>query len=129
MLFKLNKDLKTQIQGISPQALEVLKSYNWPGNVRELGNILERIINFCSEDYIDLEHLPAQLIQEAGLQTGGDGPHTLRQCLIEAEKAIILEALHTAKGNKMQAARALGIHRSVLYRKLAQYNLPDHEIS
>lgn len=129
LIFKLNKDLKTQIKGISLQAMEVLKSYNWPGNVRELGNILERIINFCTDDYIDLEHLPTQLVQEAGLQNGGDGPHTLRQCLIEAEKNIILEALHTAKGNKMQAARALGIHRSVLYRKLAQYNLPEHETS
>ncbi|WP_308893806.1 sigma-54 interaction domain-containing protein [Candidatus Desulfosporosinus nitrosoreducens] len=127
LISKLNRDLKTQIKGISPQALEVLKSYNWPGNVRELGNILERIINFCTDDYIDLEHLPAQLVREAGLQNAVDGPHTLRQGLIKAEKNLIFDALHAAKGNKMQAARALGIHRSVLYRKLAQYNLPEYE--
>ncbi|OLN25857.1 sigma-54 interaction domain-containing protein [Desulfosporosinus metallidurans] len=125
LIAKLNRDLRKQIKGISPQAMEVLKSYNWPGNVRELGNILERIINFCTDDYINLEHLPAQLMREKGLKNYGDGPYTLRQGLIEAEKNIILNALHVAKGNKMQAARALGIHRSVLYRKLAQYNLPE----
>jgi len=127
LIEKLNKDFGTRTKGISPEALEVLKSYNWPGNVRELGNMLERIINFCTDDYIDLEHLPAQLIRETGLQKFGDGPYTLKQGLIEAEKSMILNALHVAKGNKMQAARALGIHRSVLYRRLAQYNLPDYE--
>ena len=126
LIAKLNKDFGTQTKGISPQALEVLKSYNWPGNVRELGNILERIINFCTDDYIDLEHLPAQLIRETGLRKYGDGQYTLKQGLFEAEKSMILKALHVAKGNKMQAARALGIHRSVLYRKLAQYNLPEY---
>ncbi|WP_407313140.1 helix-turn-helix domain-containing protein [Desulfosporosinus sp. SB140] len=46
---------------------------------------------------------------------------------IEAEKEIIFNALEAAKGNKMQAARVLGVHRSVLYRKLAQYNHPEYE--
>ncbi|WP_088227575.1 sigma-54-dependent Fis family transcriptional regulator [Desulfosporosinus sp. FKB] len=127
LIVKLNKDLGTHVKGITRQALKVLKSYNWPGNVRELGNILERIINFCPDDYIDLEHLPAQLRLETGLRSYGDGPYTLRQGLIEAEKNIILNALHTAKGNKMQAARILGIHRSVLYRKIAQYSLSHYD--
>jgi PAS domain S-box len=123
LIAKLNRDLGTMVKGISPQAMEVLKFYNWPGNVRELGNVLERIINYCTDDYIDLEHLPAHLMRVTGLRNSGAGMNTLKQGLIEAEKNIILDALHAAKGNKMQAARALGIHRSVLYRKLAQYNL------
>jgi len=126
LIVKLNRDFRTQIKGITPQAMEILRSYNWPGNVRELGNILERIINFCTDGYIDLEHLPAQLIRETGLLHYGDGAYTLKRGLIETEKSMILNALHVAKGNKMQAARALGIHRSVLYRKLAQYNLPEY---
>jgi len=126
LIVNLNRDFGTHTKGVSPQALEVLKSYNWPGNVRELGNILEQIINFCTDDYIDLKHLPAQIIRETRLQHYGDGPYTLKQGLIEAEKSIILNALQVAKGNKMQAARALGIHRSVLYRRLAQYNLPKY---
>lgn len=127
LIAKLNKDLGTLIKGISPQAMEVLKSYNWPGNVRELGNVLERIINYCTDDYIDLEHFPAQLIRMTELPNNGDGTNTLKQGLIEAEKNLILNALQVAKGNKMQAARALGIHRSVLYRKLALYNLRECE--
>ena len=123
---KLNREFGTRIKGISPEAMEVLKSYNWPGNIRELGNIMERIINLCTDNYIDLEHLPSQLMRETGFRNYGDGPYTLKQGLIEAEKNLILYALHVTKGNKMQAARVLGIHRSVLYRKLAKYNLPEY---
>jgi PAS domain S-box-containing protein len=126
LIAKLNKDLGTKIKGISLEAMKVLQSYNWQGNVRELGNILERIFNLCTEDYIDLKHLPAQLMQGTSFRDYGDGPFTLKQGLIQAEKDMILNALHVANGNKMQAARALGIHRSVLYRKLAQYNLPEY---
>lgn len=127
LIAKLNRALGTLIKGISPQAMEILKSYSWPGNVRELGNVLERILNFCTDDYIDREHFPAELMQMTGVRNYGDSPNMLKQGLIEAEKNIILNALHAAKGNKMQAARALGIHRSVLYRKLAQYNLSECE--
>lgn len=123
LIAKLNKELGTRIKGITPEAMEILKSYHWPGNVRELGNVLERIINYCTDDYIDLEHLPAHLMIVTDLRSYQDGFSTLKQGLIEAEKKMILDALSVAKGNKMQAARALGIHRSVLYRKLAQYNL------
>ncbi|KLU61643.1 arginine utilization regulatory protein RocR [Peptococcaceae bacterium CEB3] len=127
LIAKLNRELGTGVQGISPEAMGVLKAYHWPGNVRELGNVLERMLNLCTDDSIDLRDLPAHLLRGAGLPNREECSSTLKECLYEAEKNMILNALYATKGNKMQAARALGIHRSVLYRKLAQYNLPEFD--
>jgi DNA-binding NtrC family response regulator len=56
----------TNIQDVTPRALEALKAYDWPGNIRELRNALERAIIFCDDPAIDLHHLPGE-IQEKRL--------------------------------------------------------------
>lgn len=122
---RLNQRLGTLITGISPEALKVLMSYSWPGNIRELENILERAMIICDESVIYPHHL--SLPVRGGLQDSNSPEKqvgkTLEDVMGEAERKIILSTLKQTKGNKVQAARLLGIHRSVLYKKMSHYNL------
>ena len=60
-----NRDMGKNIAGISPEALEALKAHDWPGNIRELRNVIERAAVFCSEDQIQLNHLPREILDGA----------------------------------------------------------------
>lgn len=106
---------------IADDAMETLKQYSWPGNVRELRNVLERVMIVSNDNVIHVEDLAA-MIRNHGMETGMPGAAypdgTLRQKLEEAEKRIILETLCRTKGNKVQASKVLGIHRSSLYERL-----------
>jgi len=66
LLRQSNMSMGTNIQDVTPRALEALKAYDWPGNIRELRNALERAIIFCDDPAIDLHHLPGE-IQEKRL--------------------------------------------------------------
>lgn len=123
LIARLNSNLSTQVMLVSDDAKDVLRQYAWPGNIRELENILERTMNISDDRVIQPEHLPVQLRRAVGETKGGAGQKTLEEALQTAEKEIILNALRQAGGNKMQAARVLNIHRSVLYKKLAKYRL------
>lgn len=123
LIAKLNQKLGTYVEGVSNEAMELLKQYPWPGNIRELENVLERAMNISDERFIYPEHLPVQLRQTLRGNNSTYGQKTLEQGIFEAERNIILNALRQAKGNKVHAAQALGIHRSVLYKKLARHNL------
>ena len=112
---------------VSPEALKVLSGYPWPGNVRELENVLDQVFALGrAETRIDLEHLPPGLkggaleVGEAPDSFGGDeGPTTFRQ----GEALLIRQALQRANGNKTQAARALGISRPLLYKRIKEYGI------
>jgi DNA-binding NtrC family response regulator len=60
-----NRDMGKNIAGISPEALHALKAHDWPGNIRELRNVIERAAVFCSEDQIQLNHLPREILDGA----------------------------------------------------------------
>lgn len=60
-----NRDMGKNIVGISPEALDALKAHDWPGNIRELRNVIERAAVFCSEDQIQLNHLPREILDGA----------------------------------------------------------------
>jgi transcriptional regulator with PAS, ATPase and Fis domain len=106
---------------IAENAMEALKQYAWPGNVRELRNVLERVMIVSKDNVIHMEDLAAMIrnhgieksMPDADLSNG-----TLRRKLEDAEKRIILETLHHTQGNKLKAAKVLGIHRSSLYERL-----------
>jgi len=106
---------------IADNAMETLKRYPWPGNVRELRNVLERAMIIAKENIIRLEDLPA-VIRNYGMEnphrTSSAYQGTLYQIVEEAEKQAILETLRKTGGNKLKAAKMLGIHRSSLYEKL-----------
>lgn len=125
LIARLNQKLGTYVEGSSNEAMEILKGYSWPGNIRELENVLERTINISDERFIYPEHLPAQIRQSIRVEKTTYGQKTLEHGMLEAERNIILDALRMAKGNKVQAAQMLGIHRSVLYKKLVRHNLSN----
>jgi DNA-binding NtrC family response regulator len=108
---------------ISDDALKILLHYDWPGNVRELENSLERACALTSDTEIQVRDLPTHLssapISLAETHTNGIVP------LAELEKQSILNALAHVNGDKMMAARLLGIGKTTLYRKLKEYETED----
>ena len=125
MVTKLNLKLETDVEGISREALKLLQSYAWPGNIRELESVLERTMNMIDEPFILPLHLPARIFQST---MGRDDNQSEEQSSLEVslnstEKELLIAALRRAKGSKAQAAKLLGIHRSVLYKKLTKHGL------
>ncbi len=104
---------------ISDEALKTLMTYDWPGNVRELENSLERACAMTTADQIQLRDLPTQLysapLSLAERDTTGIVP------MAELEKRTILDAVAKVNGDRMVAARMLGIGKTTLYRKLKEY--------
>ncbi|HXK66314.1 MAG TPA: sigma 54-interacting transcriptional regulator [Spirochaetota bacterium] len=101
------------IEGVSDDAMNILLNYDYPGNIRELENIIEHAFVLCHEAYIKLEHLPAYVYGITPVST---------LSLEEMEKTMIKQAL-ARYSNKKDAAAALGIDTSTLWRKIKKYNL------
>jgi DNA-binding NtrC family response regulator len=107
---------------VAPEVLEAFARYDWPGNVRELANVLERAQILAENWTITLDDLPenmpeGDLTAPASL---GDA-RTLRA----VECRHVQEILRQENGNKVHAARTLGISRRALYRLIAKYRLTD----
>jgi DNA-binding NtrC family response regulator len=64
LLREKNSQMGTNIQNITPNAMKALMEYTWPGNIRELSNAIERALLFCDDESIDLQHLPADIINK-----------------------------------------------------------------
>ncbi len=107
-----------RVRDISPEALDVLVKHDWPGNVRELENAIERAIILARGELItpaDLLYYGPQVPQNAAADT--------RSSLAHAEREHIARSLITHGGNRTAAARALGIDRKTLWRKMKAYGL------
>ena len=102
-----------------------MTQYDWPGNVRELANVLERAQILAEEQTITLDDLPENIVEiRAATPTSpSDDPHLLR----EVERRHVLAMLRQEKGNKVRAAKVMGISRRVLYRLIAKYRLADED--
>ena len=141
---RLNRNL-----GIEARAMAALEAYDWPGNVRELENVIERAVYICEHGMIAYSDLPPELriVSAAPLQaalsvgdTNRNGrvaaaplrvaaiirespARNLRNESESAEASLILRTLRTYDGNVAQAAAALGISRTTLWRKKRRYRL------
>ena len=104
---------------ISDEALKVLLSFDWPGNVRELENSLERACALSSNPEIQVRDLPTHLSSAPASLV--ERPANGIVPIAELEKRTILNALAQVNGDKMMAARLLGIGKTTLYRKLKEY--------
>jgi len=105
------------VSGLDPEALSLLMAYDWPGNVRELENVIERAFILCSAGRIGLPHLPETLTGAAAgtaLAAGGG----LRDARAALDAQTIRAALDHADGNRLLAARELGVHKTTLFRKM-----------
>ncbi len=112
--------------GMTNEAIELLKHYDYPGNVRELKNLLAQGINICDGKKITGEIMNSILHDSIGAKNNSH-PINLKEPLKEsvsnAEKIAILDALKKSYGNLKQASQLLGIHRTVLYRKIKKYRI------
>jgi two-component system response regulator HydG len=111
------------VRAISEDAMARLIAYDWPGNVRELENAIERAVALGSGPVLHVADLPTNL--QYG--TGERMPQSDELLpLEELERRAILRALREAAGDKLAAARLLGIGKTTLYRKLKQYEAESH---
>jgi DNA-binding NtrC family response regulator len=107
-----------KIRTISEEAMSRLRAYDWPGNVRELENAIERAIALGSGPILHAGDLPTSLQYGTGERLPQNDELLP---LEELERRAILRALREAGGDKLAAARILGIGKTTLYRKLKQY--------
>lgn len=121
-LKKFNLQFAQAVTGITQETQNVLMKHRWPGNIRELENIIERAFNMIDGSEIQLKHLPSYLQILVGHETRPLGG-SLENILDEVEKEALIYALDTAKGNKVQAAKTLGLSRAGLYKKLNKHDL------
>ncbi|MFP5511705.1 MAG: sigma-54 interaction domain-containing protein [Alphaproteobacteria bacterium] len=123
---KIAISLDQPMRELTPAALEALRQHDWPGNVRELANVIEQVYvrtegeRILAEDFADI--LPSTAIQPP---PPPDGKRSLAAAMDELERALILEALEDSRGNKLEAARRLGLSRTNLYAKLRKHGIPS----
>jgi two-component system response regulator HydG len=119
---------------LSDEALRTMMRHDWPGNVRELENSVERACALSSGPVLHLGDLPTQLQQQSlearrtVLATGepvAAGIESSVKTLSDLERDAILGAIRTLNGDKLQAAKLLGIGKTTLYRKLKEYGIAD----
>lgn len=118
LMIELNRLLGTSITGMDEGAKKALLVHDWPGNVRELKNIMERAMTFAESGEIQIEDLPDYLIEKVEKEK-----KQVISLVESAELSMIKQVLIETNGNKVKAAKKLGISRSSLYEKLKKYKL------
>jgi len=118
---------------LTPDIVDIFRSYPWPGNVRELENAVEHALIMSSTRVILPEHLPLSIIieemqdveevEEGAAVTGNGNLHSLREVLLDAEKRHISEAIERTGGNHTHAAKLLQISRRALLYKIQEHQL------
>ncbi len=109
---------------LSDDALKSMLAYDWPGNVRELENCLERACALTSGPVIHLCDLPSNVNSSGVAFSPGDSSTKIIP-MTELERQTILSTITQLNGDKLMAARLLGIGKTTLYRKLKEYASQD----
>jgi transcriptional regulator with PAS, ATPase and Fis domain len=127
-----NERYPRHVKGIEEPALGAMMSYSWPGNVRELMNAIEVAFAYGRSEKIALEDLPSEISgvkpeldhrrTESALEALGDLP-----TFEESERLLLVRALGVTHGNKVRAAKMLGISRKQLYAKIRKYAITATE--
>src|SRR5262245_1686823 len=111
------RELASTTTELTPQAMDALRRHDWPGNVRELRNVLERALITCDGSVIDEDHLCLRARKDVQPSSITD--------LDTLEKYAIERAMRDFDGNKVRAARRLGISRTQLYGRLRKYGFEN----
>jgi transcriptional regulator with PAS, ATPase and Fis domain len=119
-LEQLARDYSIPSIRIDQETEAILSSYHWHGNCRELCNVLERTVSSLEGNVIRPEDLPVQ-IRSTKKKSSFSSRISLKDVQGMAEKEAIIAALASTKNNKAAAARLLGIHRTLLYKKLKKH--------
>ncbi|HQF85114.1 MAG TPA: sigma 54-interacting transcriptional regulator [Smithellaceae bacterium] len=132
MLKKLAEMTRIGSVSLSPEAERLFMNNGWPGNARELRNVLARTISSLEGDTIYLKDLPCELFSKSRATEGHykeemirvSAKTSLRDIQRESERELILRTLQNTSYNKTKASAILGIHRTLLYKKMEKYNIP-----
>ena len=120
---------------LEDDVLSALKQYAWPGNIREMENIIERALVIADAQGLTLADLPPEIVEgslestglESDFEEDGElvpvGIHGERILRHRKERERLIRALSSARGNKAEAARALGLARSTLVSRLKKHGL------
>ena len=123
---RFNARYGKSIKELSQEALELLLAHRYPGNIRELENVMEHAFVFCRTDTIGPEHLPAELRGPVSTQHAAEVLAAVRN-FDELEKLFIEGILVETGGNKLQAAKRLGVHKATLFRKIKRLGIAGHQ--
>lgn len=115
LLHRFSKKFGKHVEGFDERVYKLFESYEWPGNVRELENVIEYAVNMEPGDKITLESMPYKL--KGHIQSEKEV-----YCLKELERKTIEKAM-ARFSNRDDAARALGIGRATLFRKIKEYKI------
>ncbi len=116
------------VHGLLPETMALLKQYRWPGNVRELENAIERAVSLSHGPLLTPDDLPEAIRQGALSESDakvskGDQADEVCLTMEEVEKRHLIRVLKETKGNKVKAAKILGIDRRTLYRMAERFGL------
>ncbi|HZG17664.1 MAG TPA: sigma 54-interacting transcriptional regulator [Candidatus Bathyarchaeia archaeon] len=122
LLEQLMESTGIVIKEIQPDVWQALRAYSWPGNIRELRNVLERGLHLMEEGILraDCLLLPVNEREQIAAETK---ERTLKMILEEAERSALIKMLEATGGNRLEAAKRLGISKSSLYAKLEKYGI------
>jgi two-component system response regulator AtoC len=126
LLERHSSRLHVDVDGIAPEAMEVLLTYSWPGNIRELENVIERALVLTDDKTISVEDLPEAVRRPApeGSTLGVDGDDlSVKRHGARLERHLIQLALDRTGGNKTQAAELLELSPRALRYKIQEYGL------
>ncbi len=107
---------------LDPILLEVFQDYEWPGNVRELENLIERLVVLDHGASLGLEFVPEKMLRSISVDASND-ESSFEGAVVALKRKMILSALKAEHGNKVAAAKRLGISRSYLHRLISEFNL------
>jgi len=115
---RFNRRQGKSVSGVAPDVLALLMAHDYPGNVRELENIIERAFVLCGGGRIERAHLPPELTGGQAVSAAPTTGGSLADQMRAAEAQAIRVALEQCGGNRLAAARALGLHKSTLFRRI-----------
>jgi PAS domain S-box-containing protein len=122
---RFNRLQRKAVRGITAEALSLLMAHDWPGNVRELENVIERSFVLCDEGLIDMTHLPDEMTAQRAMVASSSDIKTAHN-LLDAQA--IRSALERASYNRLAAAKALGVHKSTLFRKMKALGISQQAV-
>lgn len=112
---------------LEPALIEALLDYDWPGNVRELENLVERLVVLTRDSRLGIEYLSEKMLRAASKAASADET-TLEGAVAALRRRMVEKALQSENGNKVAAARRLGISRSYLHRLISEFEVSPDDV-